>query len=143
MRQARRYAALWWELLRLSGRELPALTAASLTALAGSVLVVAGVGLSLRAAVDATVRGDATAAVAAAACAGVCYALNSSLTTVVGLLTNTTNDRLGRLVLHPRVHHGIASLEGLEHLERSDFLDRVTLVRSSTAARWPGYCNWA
>lgn len=134
MRRARRYAALWWELLRLSRRELPALTAASLTALAGSVLVVAAVGLSLRAAVDATVHGDATAAVVAAACAAVCYALNSSLTTVVRLLTDTTNDRLGRLVLHPRVHHEIASLEGLEHLERSDFLDRVTLVRSSTAA---------
>ncbi|MFC1420435.1 ATP-binding cassette domain-containing protein [Streptacidiphilus cavernicola] len=130
---ARRTLRLWWELMVLSRRELPGLTAASLAALAGSVLVVAATGLSLKAAVDATIRGAAPAAVAAAVCAGVAYALSASLTTLVSRLTNTTNDRLGRLVLHPRVHHEIAALEGLEHLERSDFLDRVTLVRSSTA----------
>jgi ABC-type multidrug transport system fused ATPase/permease subunit len=132
--RARRYLRLWWELMVLSRRELPGLTAASLAALAGSVLVVAATGLSLKATVDATIRGTSATAVAAAACAGVAYALSASLTTLVSHLTNTTNDRLGRLVLHPRVHHDIASLEGLEHLERSDFLDRVSLVRSSTAA---------
>ncbi len=134
LRRAGRYVRLWWELMVLSRRELPGLTTASLTALAGSVLVVAATGLSLKATVDATIHGTATAAVLAAACAGVAYALSGSLTTLVSHLTATTNDRLGRLVLHPGVHHEIAALEGLEHLERSDFLDRVSLVRSSTAA---------
>ena len=129
-----RYPRLWWELLVLSRRELPGLTTAALSALAGSVVIVAAGGLSLRATVDATLGGRTAAAVAAAVCAALAYAAATAIQFLVDYLVSTVNDRLGRLVLLPRVHHEIAALEGLEHLERSDFLDRVTLVRSSTSA---------
>ncbi|MHA6763087.1 ATP-binding cassette domain-containing protein [Streptacidiphilus sp. PAMC 29251] len=133
LRRALRYPALWRELLRLCRRRLPGLTAASLVAIAASVLVVAATGLTLRAAVDATVQGAVGTAVACAAGAGLAYAANSVLEELSVQLVSTTADRLGRLVLEPQVLHEIAALEGMEHLERSDYLDRVALVRASTS----------
>ena len=131
--RAWRYPALWRELTVLSWRRFPGLTAASLAAVAASVLVVAATGLTLRATVDATVRGAAGTAAAAALGAGLAYAASSVLGGLATQLVNTTADRTGRLVLQPLVHHQIAALEGLEHLERSDYLDRVALVRASTS----------
>ncbi|MFC1441040.1 ABC transporter ATP-binding protein [Streptacidiphilus sp. N1-10] len=133
MNRISRYPALWWEFMALSWRRMPGLTLASLASVAGSVLVVAATGLTLRAAVDATVRGAAGTAVAAAAGAALAYALSHVLAGTTLQLTSTTADRLGRLVLKPEVHREIAALEGLEHLERSDFLDRLSLVVTGTS----------
>ncbi|KAB1990752.1 ABC transporter ATP-binding protein [Streptomyces triticiradicis] len=126
------YLALWAELFVLSWRRQRRLTAATLASIALSVVAVAVSALALRATVDAIVRGDTTGAVAAAVAAGLTYALNLVLHDTSGLLRITTTDRVGRLDLHPRVHRDIARLEGLEHLERTDFLDRVSLVRAGT-----------
>jgi ABC-type multidrug transport system fused ATPase/permease subunit len=130
----RRYLALWTELFRLSWRRERRLTAAALAALAGSVVIVAAVGLSLRATIDATVAGRAQAAVVGAIGAAVAFALTLVLRDIADGLVVTTTDRVARRELHPRVHHDIASLEGLGHLERTDVLDRVTLVRAGTGA---------
>ncbi|MET9621864.1 ABC transporter ATP-binding protein [Streptomyces sp. NPDC006464] len=126
------YPKLWRELLGLSLRRQRAYTVATLAAVVCSVLVVALCALALREAVDAIVRGDTGRAIAAAAVAGIVYALNLVLQDTAGILRVTTNDRLGRLELHPQVHRDLAKTEGLDHLERTDFLDRVSIVRSST-----------
>ena len=128
----RQYLRLWRELLALSWRTQRAFTVATLAAVTASTVVVAVCALALRAAVDAVVRGDTSRAVVAAAVAGLVYAVNQVLLDVAGLLRVTTNDRLGRLHLHPRVHRDIVGVAGLEALERSDYLDRLTIVRRGT-----------
>ena len=133
VQRALRYPALWCELMTLCRRRLPGLTAASLAVVAASVLVVAATGLTLRAVVDATVQGAVGTALAAAVGTGLAYAASSVLAELGIQLVSTTADRLGRLVLQPQVHHEIAALDGMEHLERSDYLDRVALVRASTS----------
>lgn len=127
-----RYPSLWWEVLRLSWRTAPVLTACAFAAVAASVGAVAAVGLTLRAAVDATAAGSAGAALAGAVGAAVAYALTLVLQDLVGDLVATVSDRTGRLAVHPRVHRDINAVRGLEHLERGDFLDRVGIVRRST-----------
>lgn len=127
----RRYLSLWAEFFLLSWRRRPLLTAAALAAIAGDVLALAGCALALRAAVDAIVAGDTPGAVTAGAVAAVAYAAYLVLRDLSGLLRSTVVDRVGRLDLHPEVYRDIAGLDGIEHLERSDFLDRVMLVRAS------------
>lgn len=128
----RRYISLWWDLFRLSCRRLPGLSAASLGVIAGSVGIVAATALSLRAAVNAGIAGDRAGAVAWAVAAAVVYAFGAVLQNLFEELVRTTIDRSGRLELHPRIHRDIATIEGIEHLERTDFLDRVTVVRASS-----------
>ncbi len=127
------YVKLWLELLGLSLRRQRAYTVATLVAVLCSVLVVAVSALALREAVNSIVRGDTADALTAALVAAFVYALNLVLQDTAGILRVTTNDRLGRLDLHPRVHLDLARTEGLDHLERTDFLDRVSIVRSGTS----------
>ncbi|MDO0911052.1 ABC transporter ATP-binding protein [Streptomyces sp. DT2A-34] len=124
--------AIRWEMLRRCGRLMPGYTAASLAALTISTFVVAATALSVWAAVNASTEGDVTRAVTAAALAAVAYALSISCQDATDALVRTTSDRFGRLVLHPEIHRDISAMEGMEHLERSDYLDRVTLVRGGT-----------
>lgn len=128
----RRYLSLWWEVLRLSWRSTPGYTAGTLGVIAVSVVSAAAVGLTMHAALDATARGSLTAALVGAAGVALAYALTLVIQDLTDDCVNTVADRTGRLGLHPRVHRDINSVEGLEHLERSDFLDRVSIVRRST-----------
>ncbi|SIO90491.1 ABC transporter ATP-binding protein [Nocardiopsis sp. JB363] len=128
----RGYPALWIEVLRLSWRHLPAVTAMSSAVIALSVVAVPAVAYSLRATVDATAAGHHTAALVGAVGLALAYALTSALDEMSGQLLNTAADRTGRLGVHPLVHREIASLRGMEHLERGDFLDRVDIVRRGT-----------
>ncbi|OOC56672.1 MULTISPECIES: ABC transporter ATP-binding protein [Nocardiopsis] len=129
-----RYPSLWWEVLRLSWRTAPGLTAGAYAAVAVSVGAVAAVGLSLRATVDATAQGAAGAALLGAAGVAGAYALTLVLQDLTTELVGTVSDRTGRMAVHPRVHRDINAVQGLEHLERGDFLDRVSLVRRSTGS---------
>ncbi|WP_327303577.1 ABC transporter ATP-binding protein [Streptomyces sp. NBC_01298] len=127
----RRYLTLWLELFGVSWRGARSLTAASLAAVVGTTVVSAGAALALRAAVDASASGTVRTAALGAAGAALAYALTMVLQDVTSTLTNTAADQVGRLHLNPRIHEDIAELEGLEHLERSDFLDRVTVVQGA------------
>lgn len=124
----RRYLGLWLGLLRLSLRRQPRFTIATLATIGCSVLTLAASAVAMRATVNAIAAGDvATAGAAAVAAAGV-FALNLVLQDASLMLRNTTTDRIGRLEVHPGVHRDLAGLPGLGHLERSDVLDRVTVV---------------
>ncbi|WP_017588380.1 ATP-binding cassette domain-containing protein [Nocardiopsis ganjiahuensis] len=128
----RRYPSLWWEVLRLSWRTVPGYTAGTLGVIAASVVSVAAVGLTMRATLDATARGSLVTALVGAAGVALAYTLTLVVQDLTDDCVNTVADRTGRLGLHPAVHRDINSVEGLEHLERSDFLDRVSIVRRST-----------
>ncbi|MFI9322646.1 ABC transporter ATP-binding protein [Kitasatospora aureofaciens] len=137
----RRYLTLWAELFRMSWQRLPGLTAASLASVVGSVLVVGATGLTLRAAVNATITGQRATALAMAVAAALACALSVVIAQLCDNLVGTTVDRIARLGLHPRVHEDISRVEGVEHLERSDYLDRVTVVRASTGRLVGGMWN--
>jgi ABC-type multidrug transport system fused ATPase/permease subunit len=127
-----RRAGLWLELLRLSWARERKLTAVSLAFVVGSVAVVGVSALSLRATVDATSGHRQHDAVVAAVVAAVAYALGIVVQQSLQSLVNVTLDRVGRLALHAEIHRDIASIEGIAHLEQTEFLDRLTIVRSAS-----------
>lgn len=127
----RRYFVLWHELLTLSWRRAPWLTAMQFVIPALMVAAVAGNALALRGAVDSALRGAAGPAVAWAVAAGV---FATALTVLGALDLNTAGILIGKVAVldvNPRVYGDIAGLEGLEHLEETTYLDRLTVVRNS------------
>ncbi len=136
----RRYLALPLELLALSWRRVPLLTAGMFGTLALSVVAVPATGLALRAAVNGSVHTSAGVAVVGALTAAASYGITS---VIVGVHTNLRVllvEKVGLTDVHERIHLDIAGIEGIEHLENPDFLDRVTVVRGAAwgimAAAW-------
>ena len=134
-----RYARVWAELMRLSWRHERRLTAGALAGIVGSVAAVAASAVAARYAVEATIAHRTGVAVATAAGAALAYALSLMLRHTVDDLVNLTFDRLGRLQLHGALYLDISTVEGIEHLERSDYLDRIALIRRTPG----GVASWA
>ena len=128
----RRYLSLWTELFGLSWQHERKLTLVSLVSLLVSVFLVAACALTLREAVNATIHASVGRAVLGAVGAAFAYGLTIAVQDLINSSIATTADRVGRLQLHACIHRDIATVEGLEHLERSDFLDRVAVVRASS-----------
>jgi ABC-type multidrug transport system fused ATPase/permease subunit len=128
----RRYLGVWLNLFRLSWRTQRGLTVASFCAISLSVISVAAGALALRLVVNSIASRDLPAAAGAAVVTAIAYAIDIALEDSISMLGITTADRVGRLEVHPDIHRSLASLPGIEHLERSDFLDRVTVVRVGT-----------
>jgi ABC-type multidrug transport system fused ATPase/permease subunit len=126
-----RYIRLWAELLRMSWRHYPRQTAAMLAVKTASVGVVAATALALRTAVNGVIEGDAVAAGTGAAAAALTFAVGIYLGGLDVVLHFLLVERVGLLHLHRQIYSDIATLEGLDHLERSEFLDRVTVVQHS------------
>ena len=126
------------ELLGLSWRRSRTMTAGAIAAITADVVAVAVVAISLRTAVDSSAQGDREVALAAAVGAALAYAMSAVLRDMTANLVGTVADRVGRLDLHPRIHADIAGIDGLDHLERPEYLDRVTVVRGGAGAlmRW-------
>jgi ATP-binding cassette subfamily B protein len=124
-----RYLRLWIELFGLSWRHQPGPTAAMLGVKTVVTVAVAVSALALRAAVDGIIARDEAAAVTGAAVAALAYGVLLYVNGLNTVLHFLLVERVGLLHLHRRIHADIAHLEGLDHLERTDFLDRVTVVR--------------
>ncbi|POX41499.1 ABC transporter ATP-binding protein [Streptomyces sp. Ru72] len=127
----KRYLGLWAELFRLSWRKEPRLVGGLLAARTASVAAVAASALCLREAVDAALAHHAGQAVAAALGAALTYGVTSLLRGATGSLRILLVEKVGLTDLLQQIHRDIATVEGLDHLERTDFLDRVTVVRNS------------
>ncbi|MFD8081516.1 ATP-binding cassette domain-containing protein [Kitasatospora sp. NPDC059722] len=125
---ARDYAGLARELFALSHRRSPGLTIAVLLTQALSLVTVAATALTLRAAINGAIDHDTGTAVAGAVGAAVVYAATAALTDLGYNVKGQLVDRVAVLDLPASIHRDIALLDGLEHVERSDFLDRVTIV---------------
>jgi ATP-binding cassette subfamily B protein len=134
-----RYARLWLELMRLSFRHEQRMAGGALVAIAGSVAAVAVSAVSARAAVDAAIAHRTGPAVTAAVIAALTYALSLMLRTTVDNLINLTVDRVGRLQLHGGLYLDVSTVEGIDHLERSDYLDRLALLRRT----FNGVMSWS
>ncbi|WP_428965935.1 ATP-binding cassette domain-containing protein [Micromonospora fluostatini] len=127
----RRYLLLWVDLLVLSWRRAPVLTAMQFVIPAGMAAAVVGGALALRVAVDAMIRGDVGSAVAGAAGAGLAGAAGIVLGALDSHTAGILIGKVAVLDLNPRIHRDITTLDGLEHLERTDVADRLTLVRNA------------
>lgn len=124
---------LWASLLRLAFAELPGYTAGAFIALAASVVALPVTAVALRWLVNAMSQGDARAALVAAIAVGIGYAATLSLDSIADAMVRTALDRLGRLHLNPRIVGDICRVEGIEHLERPEFLDRLSIVRAAAS----------
>lgn len=129
-----RYLRLWLELLRLSLRRLPVMTSVMLGTLAVSTVMPAAIALALRDVIDASARRDVTAAVAGALGAGLAYCLSIVFANIAGGLRILLVERVGLTELDSGIVASISGIEGLEHLERTDYLDRVAVLSRSSWA---------
>jgi ATP-binding cassette subfamily B protein len=129
----RRRLALWAELLRLSFRIVPVLTCIMFGVLALSVVAVAAAALELRNAIDGTVRGDTALAVGSALGAALAYGLHTMINGMRGNLRILLVEKVAMTELSARITRDIAAVEGMDHLENPEYLDRVTVV---SGAAW-------
>ncbi|GAA1817332.1 ABC transporter ATP-binding protein [Luedemannella flava] len=88
--------------------------------------------LALRDTVDAMLRHDPRAAAVGAAVAALSYALGRYLGSLDYTLVGMLADRIGTLHIRRHVEEQLARLDGLDHLERTDLLDRVTVLRNAS-----------
>jgi ABC-type multidrug transport system fused ATPase/permease subunit len=131
-----RYVRLWWRLVAMCYRHEPRSTVAALVLRVVGIATVPATALLLRAAVNTGARaasGQATARAAVLAALGVAIAYTANQMverTVWGLGIHLT-DRVGLLVLDPQIQRDVCTVETIDHLERTDFLDRVTILRGA------------
>lgn len=129
----RRHLRLWWRLFVLCWTRERRLSALSLALIIVSIVIVALSALSVRATVDATTTARVPAAITAAVLAAVTYGLSILVQGSIHALVNATLDRIGRLELHAWIYSDIATIQGIDHLERAEYLDRVTIARSASS----------
>lgn len=127
----RRYLRLWAELLALSWRLHPAMTAGLLAIYAGQAVVVAASALALRMAVNGVIESDPTAAITGAVTAAAVFALGTYLGSFDMGLRIMLVERVGLVHVQHRLHADLVGLPGMDHLDRPDVLDRVTTLRGA------------
>lgn len=128
----RRYWSLWWELLLLSWRRVPKLTAGVFALEGLTVGLTLGLALLLRSTIDAAVEQRTAAAVvtaggAALACTAVL--LVNRLHGLVALFLAV--GKIGPTLVDRGIIENIATIEGIEHMERPEYLDRVAVLRGA------------
>jgi ATP-binding cassette subfamily B protein len=94
----------------------------------GQVVALAMTGVALRFVVDAAVDAVRWQLIVAAVVAAAGLALNWVGMYVLVMLRGDLADRIGYLEIDPTVQRLTAELDGLEHLERTDYLDRLNLL---------------
>jgi ABC-type multidrug transport system fused ATPase/permease subunit len=117
----------------MSLRQRPGMTTVMLAAMAGSMVAPVATALALRDVVDASERHQVAAAVIGGVGAGLAYSLTLALGNVIGGLRVQLVERLGLTDLESGIVGDICGIEGLGHLERTDYLDRVTVLRNSSS----------
>ncbi|MCW6009102.1 ABC transporter ATP-binding protein/permease [Micromonospora sp. CPCC 205371] len=126
-----RYVRLLAELLALNWRLRP-LAAAGLVALClAGVPTTPAMALALREALDGIVQRDPRAAATSAAVAAIAYAVGLYLRSLAYTLETMLGDRVGTLHIRRHIEEQLTRLDGLDHLERTDLLDRITVLRGA------------
>lgn len=123
-----RYLRLWAELLRLCLRLRRGQSVAMLVVLALSTLLAPISALALRDTVNAIIEHDPSRAGLAGVIAAVSFALASLLHSGSWMISALVVEQLSIAHLQRQIHADLTALEGLDHLERTDFLDRVTVL---------------
>ncbi|MFI6476752.1 ATP-binding cassette domain-containing protein [Nonomuraea sp. NPDC050663] len=130
-----------WELFKLSWREHPGLSAAVVVTLVTGVVTFAGTGLALRALVEATGAGQSRALALAALGAAVAFGLNWLVTHLEFTIRVHLAEKVGVTRIGPELMRMSARLPEIEHLERTDFQDRLATLHGETWAL--GDAPWA
>jgi ATP-binding cassette subfamily B protein len=125
------YLKFWRELLALTFRRLPWMTTAALAAAAAVMVMPTAMALMLRYVVDASAAGDVAAAVAGGVGTGLVYGLSLVSVSLLGGLREQLIDQIGLIDVDTRILSDACGIEGLDHLERTDYLDRITVLRNS------------
>jgi ATP-binding cassette subfamily B protein len=123
-------------LLRLCYAHEPRVTVAALALRLLGLVTIPTTALVLRMAVDASARGAsshgaARGAVLAAVAVAVAYTANNAVERMAWMYSMHLTDRVGLLTLEPEIVRDVCGIETMDHLERTDFLDRVTVLRNS------------
>jgi ATP-binding cassette subfamily B protein len=121
--------ALRREFLLRCWRASPGLTLLSLCCLALNSVSFAVIGLGLRAVVNGTMAADLGAVVVGAAGAAAAYTVDLVIGQIGFELRTHVVGRVTMTQVQPEVMRATTGVETIEHLERSDYLDRISLVR--------------
>ncbi|WP_196716784.1 ATP-binding cassette domain-containing protein [Actinomyces trachealis] len=124
---------VWWKLFRLSFRTAPWLSSGVLAVYLFDLAAFTVNALAIRWLVNEAGQPGAQLTVAVLGVA-VSFALVLTFRELLFNMVGTLTDRVGRLGLNPELHRLINDLPGIEHLERSDYLDRVVIVRGGAGA---------
>lgn len=125
------YLKLLVEFLSISWRLYPRATAALVSVKVVAVGTTPAMALALRDAVNAIIGGHPGAAVLGAAGAAVAFAAHLYLGGLDRVLQMMLADRFGAVHLRRLIEQNLARLPGLDHLERTDLLDRITALQGA------------
>jgi ATP-binding cassette, subfamily B, bacterial len=120
--------ALWRELMRLSWRQSRVLFFTVIGALILDTCAIALIGVGLRAVVLGSVHHADAAVVVGALGAALAYTVNLCIGEIGGMMRIELAERVAMTRIVPEVRRGAIGIETVEHLERADYLDRLTLV---------------
>ncbi|HEU5354765.1 MAG TPA: hypothetical protein VFU65_09905, partial [Actinocrinis sp.] len=123
--------ALWRELMRLSWRQSKLLCVTVIGALILDTCAIALIGLSLRAIVSGSVHQATGAVILGALGAALAYTVSQCIGEIGGMMRIELAEVVAMYQILPEIRHGAIGIETVDHLERSTYLDRLTLVENS------------
>lgn len=129
-----KYLRVWCEVLWLCARRQPTQTAITFTALVVNTALFGAVGVALKVTVDASGQQRLTAATLGAIGAAMAYAIDAVVARTGFQLRIRLVEMIGLTEIEPEILALCSSGGEMEHLERADFLDRVTLLRGKAWA---------
>ena len=122
------YVKVWSSLMRMTWRVVPGLVVSMFAVQVMNVVAIAWVAVELRDVLDSSQAGSVRTAVLGAFGAAAGYAVSSVLFGLSANLRILLVEKVGMTDLHEQIQCGIASIEGIEHLESPAYLDRVSVV---------------
>ncbi|MGW6129068.1 ATP-binding cassette domain-containing protein [Cellulomonas sp. NPDC055163] len=126
--------ALSRELLLLCWRTEPRVTSLVLACMSVGTVAFAGLGLASKTVVDAAVRDDVPVLLLAAVATAVAYAADWVIGDICFTMRMHVVERVAQTQVEPSIMRMCTEIDEIDHLERSDFLDRVTAVRGQAWA---------
>jgi ATP-binding cassette subfamily B protein len=126
------YLRVWRDLLGRCWRLNWSLTLAVLVCNALNTAAFVAVGAALRSTVNSSVRGEVPVILVSAIGAALAYAADWGLTEVAFILRMHLVERVALGSVDVEVLRAAVDVEGLDHLERPEYLDRIMLVRNES-----------
>lgn len=127
-------AAVWREVFGLSWRRSKALFLTVCLCLALDTFAVAGIGIALRTVVSGTVADDTTAIAVGAVGAALGYAASVTFSELVFSLKIALCELVAREHFDRRIQLAAMGIEGVGHLEQTEYLDKLTALYDRTWA---------
>lgn len=127
-------AEIWREVFGLCWRRSKAIFLAVCICMTLDTFAVAGIGIALRTVVSGTVNNDATAIAVGAVGAALGYAASVTFGEVVFSMKVNLCELVAREHFDRRIQLAAMGIEGIEHLEQTEYLDKLTALYDNTWA---------